>query len=232
MAFHAARSAGGQTRENVLAALPAAFAAAEEREARYTANWRHHRHQHLAALQRVVAAESFLPEGAEVIDAEKRFGAGVGQPASWRGFAVSGRIDRIDVRAGVLTLVDYKTSSSKPLGAQDAAGNAKIDLQLPIYLEAAVPALRLTGDDQSSVPVAAEYYSLTKARVIASTSLGGHDAVDSSALDDFAARAHAALSSGHYPVEPDRLRRACDYCAFDAVCRVGPRVERKREVDG
>src|SRR5690606_38387366 len=99
LAFHAARSAGGQTRENVLAALPAAFAAAEEREARYTANWRHHRHQHLAALQRVVAAESFLPEGAEVIDAEKRFGAGVGQPASWRGFAVSGRIDRIDMRA-------------------------------------------------------------------------------------------------------------------------------------
>lgn len=232
-AFKAARSAGAQTREGVRAALPAAFAMAEEREARHTANWDRHRRQHLAVLQRVVATDSFLPDGTEVVDTEVRFGARHGNPATWRGFEVSGRIDRIDRRADGLTLVDYKTSSSKPLGVQDGAGDLKVDLQLPIYLEAAVPALNLesVGHTPGSATVSAEYYSLTKARVIASTSVAGEDAYDQTAVAAFAARAHVALAEGRYPVQPDRARRACDYCAFDAVCRVGPRVERKRSGD-
>src|SRR5690606_33440350 len=154
--------------------------------------------------------------------------------------AVGGRVDRIDRRGGVLTLVDYKTSSSRQPGAKDATGEAKLDLQLPIYLEAAVPALGLaepghTGDARSAAAgpaaagsAAAEYYSLTKSRVIASTSLTGENAFDRDALDAFATRSHAALAEGRYPVEPDRQRQACSYCVFDAVCRVGPRVERKR----
>ena len=234
IAFRAADRSGASTRERVLEALPAAFAVAEMSQARYTANWQQQRHQHLAALQRVVRSESFLPEGTEVVDAETRFGTDGAHPATWRGFDVSGRIDRIDMRAGVLTLVDYKTSASKPLGVQDASGEAKLDLQLPIYLEAAVPALRLGGADGGArtVPTAAEYYSLTKARVIASVSSSGENAFDSAALEGFAARAKASLSAGHYPVRPDRSRKACEYCSFDAVCRVGPRIERKRGADG
>src|SRR5690606_13378983 len=52
IAFQAADRAGASTRERVLEALPAAFAVAERRQARYTANWQQQRHQHLAALQR------------------------------------------------------------------------------------------------------------------------------------------------------------------------------------
>lgn len=234
LAVAAARSAGEPTRETVLAALPGAFARAEEREARHTVNWQHHRGQHLAALERVIRAESFLPDGTEVVGTETRFGARHGSPATWRGFAVSGRIDRIDRRPGGLTLVDYKTSSGKPLGVQDVTGEAKVDLQLPIYLEAAVPALNLAGTSHGpgSAAAAAEYYSLTKSRVIATASMAGEDAFDRGALAAFADRAHAALAEGRYPVEPDRARRACEYCAFDAVCRVGPRVERKASSDG
>ncbi|HET8986417.1 MAG TPA: PD-(D/E)XK nuclease family protein, partial [Trueperaceae bacterium] len=126
----------------------------------------------------------------------------------------------------------------KPLGVQNAAGDAKVDLQLPIYLEAAVPALGLAGAGETGAhahapaPVDAEYYSLTKARTIWSTSSSGEDAFDGAGLAHFAERAHAALAEGHYPVRPDRERKVCGYCAFDSVCRVGPRVERKRSVDG
>lgn len=232
LAFKAAGSGRAIDRESVSAALPAAFAVAEEREARHTANWQHHRHQHLAALQRVVASESFLPEGTEVVGSETKFGARHGSPAGWRGFEVSGRIDRIDRRAGVVTLVDYKTSASKPLGVQDAAGEAKVDLQLPIYLEAAVPALGHITAGSTAGAAEAEYYSLTKAQVIAATSLSGENAFDRAALDAFAERAHRSLAQGWYPVRPDRAYRACAFCAFDAVCRVGPRVERKRSADG
>jgi RecB family exonuclease len=233
-AFEAARLGGEVTRERVLAALPAAFARAEDEGATYTVNWQQHRGQHLATLQRVVRAESFLPEGTEVVGSETLFGYGSAGPASWRGFDVRGRIDRIDRRHGVLTLVDYKTSSSKPLGVQNAAGDAKVDLQLPIYLEAAVPALGLAAPGETPAPasVDAEYYSLTKARAIWSTSSRGEGAVDGAGLAHFAERAHAALARGRYPVRPDRERKVCGYCALDAVCRVGPRVERKRGEDG
>lgn len=228
------RPAGDVTPEALSAALPAAFAEAEVDGAVYTANWQVHRDQHLSALQRVVRAESFLPGGTEVVGTETRFGARYASPTTWRGFEVSGRIDRIDSRAGRLTLVDYKTSSNKPPGVQDASGELKVDLQLPIYLEAAVPALELSGseDTAQAAPAAAEYYSLTKSRVIASTSLAGPDAFDDAAVAAFASRAHAALERGRYPVEPDRAREACAYCAFDAVCRVGPRIERKRGAGG
>jgi len=253
-AVKTAAAAGKVTREAVLTALPDAFAIAERVEAVHTTNWELHRGQHLATLRRVVRSDSFLPDGAEVLHSERRFGVYDGTPARWRGFEVTGRIDRIDRRSGRLVLVDYKTSSSTPLGAKNDAGDAKIDLQLPIYLEAAVPALGLVADAAASAgaddegatmragtvhpphaapgTAAAEYYSLTKARVIATTSRTGADAYDPDALQGVARRAAEALDAGRYPVEPDRRYLACAYCAFDPVCRVGPRVERKRSRDG
>src|SRR5690606_32742164 len=187
----------------------------------HTTNWELHRGQHLSTLRRVVRSDSFLPDGAEVLHSERRFGVYDGTPARWRGFEVTGRIDRIDRRSGRLVLVDYKTSSSAPLGAKNDVGDAKIDLQLPIYLEAAVPALGLVAeaaaststsagsdDDGATMPagnvdptpaapetVGAEYYSLTKARVIATTSRTGADAYDPDALQGVAQRAAAALDA-------------------------------------
>ena len=241
-AFKAAKARGAMTKDAVLAAVPDAFAIAERAEAMHTANWELHRGQHLATLQRVVRSDTFIPEDAEVQYSERSFGARHGSPADWRGFAVTGRIDRIDRRSGQLTLVDYKTSSSRPLGAKNDAGEAKVDLQLPIYLEAAVPALRAAGvladdaepDAATGLSAAAEYYSLTKARVILAYSQqpgsdgSGSATYDQDALQRVADRAVAALDAGRYPVEPDTRYQACAYCAFDSVCRVGPRIERKR----
>ena len=48
------------------------------------------------------------------------------------------------------------------------------------------------------------------------------------ALTAFAARVQGALETGHFAVEPDADGTACEYCAFDLVCRKGPRLERKR----
>ena len=33
----------------------------------------------------------------------------------------------------------------------------------------------------------------------------------------------------HFAVDPDVRHDACEYCEFDVVCRVGPRVELKRD---
>ncbi len=37
------------------------------------------------------------------------------------------------------------------------------------------------------------------------------------------------LAAGAYPVAPDERREACRLCDLAAVCRVGPRVDRKRD---
>jgi len=208
-------------RERALAALEAAFAEAEEAEnAVSVPAWPLRRAYHLEALRRVLAADSFLPEGAEVVALERRFPARGAEPPRWRGFPVRGIVDRIDRREGGLVLVDYKTRASRPAGVQDDAGRARLDLQLPLYLEAAAPAL---FPDE---PVAgAQYYSLTKAEVLGEVRLG---AARDAELAAFAERAREMLEGGSYPVAPDVDFQACRTCDFDLVCRKGPRIERMR----
>ena len=78
----------------------------------------------------------------------------------WAGFRLRGSIDRVEPRPDGLIAIDYKTSSKAPLGVQNEAGKANIDLQLPIYLNVALA--ELYPDDP---PASRRYYSLTKARI-------------------------------------------------------------------
>lgn len=208
-------------RDAALVALDDAFQRAERSVgAIHTPNWEARRDEHLRQLRRVVRAESFLPEGAEVHRLETAFGGRGDERVTWKGFDVRGRIDRIDRQGNGIVLIDYKTSGSKPKGVQDDAGKANLDVQLPLYQQAAAPAL-FPGE-----PVAAgRYYSLTKAEVIQEVVV---DAELDAALERFAARVRAMLETGTYPVLPDVDRAACAYCDLDLVCRVGPRTERMR----
>ncbi len=227
LALQAARVAAGPeptahaVRDAALAALHGAFERAEaEESAAAVPAWELRRGHHLDQLERVLASESFLPEGTEVVALERWFPAWGEPPVDWRGFPVRGKVDRIDRRPEGLVLLDYKTRSSKPAGAQDERGKARVDLQLPLYLEAAAPAL-YPGER----PAGAQYYSLTKADVLQDVRL---DRGLDRAIDAFVERARARLAAGAYPVMPDIDLKACAICAFDLVCRKGPRTERMR----
>jgi RecB family exonuclease len=203
-------------RAEALAQLEAAFAEAEADEGvPKIATWPQRRLEHLQQLRHAVAAADFWTKGGEVVALEQRF------EAEWRGLRVSGVVDRIDRNEQGLRLIDYKTRASAPTGAKDASGRARLDLQLPLYVEAAAPAL-FPGE-----PVAAaSYLSLTAARELRRPKL------DEAALDELAERVGRHLAEGSYPVDPDEDRRACAVCPYDALCRQGPRIERKRGAAG
>jgi ATP-dependent helicase/DNAse subunit B len=199
-------------RAEALAQLESAFAAAEADEGvPEIATWPQRRLEHLQQLRHAVAAADFWTDGGEVVALEQRF------EAEWRGLRVSGVVDRIDRGEGGLRLIDYKTRASVPTGAKDGSGRTRLDLQLPLYVEAAAPTL-FPGE-----PVAAaSYLSLTAARELR------RPRVDEGALDELAERVRRHLAEGSYPVDPDEERRACAVCPYDALCRRGPRIERKR----
>ena len=113
-------------------------------------------------------------------------------------------------------LIDYKTGSSPPKGVSDVNGKACIDLQLPLYQEVAAPALF-----PDETVAAAYYYSLTKTKKLSKALPSEQD------LADVTDRCKAHLKHGHFPVQPDVGSVACQYCAFDMVCRQGSRLSRK-----
>jgi ATP-dependent helicase/DNAse subunit B len=132
---------------------------------------------------------------------------------------VKGKVDRVDMTPEGLMLVEYKTISSRPTAAKDATGKTNLDVQLPLYVQAAAPAL------DGERPVAgAYYYSLTAAKPLKKVNTVK---IDDGELAHFAERIKGQLQQGRYTVEPDRDRNACNYCSFDAVCRQGKRLERK-----
>ena len=53
--------------------------------------------------------------------------------------------------------------------------------------------------------------------------------IDDEELTALVERVWGHLEAGAYPVDPDLDRKACSYCGFDLVCRMGPRIERKRQ---
>ncbi|MEB3272603.1 MAG: PD-(D/E)XK nuclease family protein [Prochlorothrix sp.] len=166
-------------------------------------SWSLRRSEHLRHLKLALADPDFLPEGAEPLQLEAEF------CGEWQGLKVRGQVDRIDRTADGLVLIDYKTGKSRPAGIQDRHGKASIDVQLPLYQEAAAPAL-CPGE-----PVAkAYYYSIRgKKQMAPSSKAPQHELPE--ALD----RCKAHLDHGHYPVQPDNQRSACTYCDFDALCR-------------
>ncbi|HEX7022592.1 MAG TPA: PD-(D/E)XK nuclease family protein, partial [Trueperaceae bacterium] len=209
----AAAQGAHDTRATALAALEDAFTEAECSEGTPdTPTWPILRREHLQELRRAISADDFLPAGAEVVAIEQHF------EAPWRGLRVQGVVDRIDRTQDGLRLLDYKTRGSKPAGAQDANGKASIDIQLPLYVEAASPCL-FPGEAVAE----ARYYSLTKAEALPPVKR------DEEALDGLVDRIRRHLQAGSYPVAPDIDGVACATCDYDLLCRRGPRLERKRQ---
>ena len=172
--------------------------------------WAARRQEHLTRLLRAVSATDFLKEETEVLTAEQKF------TGTWYGLKVKGTVDRVDRTPEGLAIVDYKTSSSIPKGVKDANGKAKLDIQLPLYIQ--VAASELFPEEEV---VKAYYYSLGKARAFKPAQL------DETTLAEFAENVKRRLQQGHYPVDPDIERAACQYCDYDLVCRQGARLSRK-----
>ncbi|MBE7382990.1 MAG: PD-(D/E)XK nuclease family protein [Leptolyngbya sp. SIO1E4] len=179
-------------------------------------SWSLRRSEHLRCLRLALADLNFLPEGAEPLQLEANFSG------EWYGLKVRGQVDRIDRTENGLVLIDYKTGKSRPSGIKDRNGKASIDIQLPLYQEAAAPSLC------PDKPVANAYYYSIRGRKQISTS----SRASQHELPDAIDRCKTHLDQGHYPVQPDNGRSACAYCDFDALCRQGDRLSRKEKHDG
>jgi RecB family exonuclease len=202
---------GTPLRDFALDRLEAAFAQAEiDLAVTRLPAWGARRAEHLSILRRAVAADDFARDDATLVGTELHF------ETQWQGLAVQGYIDRVDRTPDGLVLVDYKTSASVPSGGKDDNNQAKLDIQLPIYVQAAAPAL-FPGE-----PVAeATYYSLTKGKTLKRAE------VDEPAMAALGDRLKAHLADGHFPVSPDVNEKACEYCDHALMCRRGPRLARK-----
>ncbi len=172
--------------------------------------WEAQREEQLALLALNLQAPDFLAPDATIVALESWF-----ELPDWYGLRVVGRIDRLDRSPRGLRVLDYKTGSSTPPGVQEAEGEATLEVQLALY-QAAMAA------QYGDTPIQADYYSLKKRQVLKAKP------GDLRALERFSDQVRHRLQTGSYPVAPDRQRQACRFCAYDLVCRQGPRLERKR----
>lgn len=173
--------------------------------------WDAQREEHLKILRLAVEGPDFLKEGAEILELERDF------EGLWYGLRVSGVVDRIDRTDEGLILIDYKTSSSPPTGPKNEEGKTRLDIQLPLYVQAAAEAL-FPGESVAG----AYYYSLTKGKILKKAKTD-----DLGPLEAFAVRIKEHLETGRFPVDPDAERTACEFCDYDLVCRKGARLGRK-----
>ena len=181
--------------------------------------WRAQRREYLASLRRAINSPEFIRQDAVVIGCEEKF------EGEWEGLRVTGFIDRIDRSPEGVELIDYKTSSQFPKGAQDDSGALKVDLQIPIYTESAGASL-FPGE-----AVTGRYYSLNKARNLVQAGRKTDGGAGGEQLRNFAVRLRERLRQGRFPVEPDVEGKACEYCEFDPICRKGPRLAHKDRQD-
>jgi RecB family exonuclease len=197
-------------RQALLDRLEEAFLQAEqELEIPTLPAWEARRAELLSQLRLAVEAPDFVSEGAEVLALEHEF------QTLWSGLQIRGVIDRVDRTPEGLLLVDYKTGAQPPPGVKNAEGKARRDIQLPLYQQAAAPAL-FPGEPV----IGAHYFSLAKRVAMKAP-------VDEAVLDDLVTQVKQRLAAGCYPVDPDVEEQACTYCPFDLVCRRGPRLRRK-----
>jgi RecB family exonuclease len=227
----------GDLRAAALEHLAAAFAEAEaaleaDRDVRLSAfpNWERDRDEHITVLRNAIQGQDFVQPDTQVLALERRF------QGWWRDIRVRGRIDRVDHSSTGAVLIDYKSGASVSGKAKDAAGKATVDLQLPVYREGATELLEElvqartrsvepgSADAMSPQPTVRDtfYYSVTKAKKISVA-----DAPEAE-LSRIAQDVRAGWQAGAFPVDPDVDWSACRYCEFDALCRKGPRLERKR----
>ncbi|MEA5594795.1 PD-(D/E)XK nuclease family protein [Rivularia sp. UHCC 0363] len=163
----------------------------------------------MKVLNRACNQPDFCQQGAEIIQLETEF------TGEWHGLKVTGRIDRIDRTPEGLVLLDYKSGSSVAPGIKDEAGKANIDIQMPLYMD--VAGTLFPGETVSD----AYYYSVTKGKKISKKQPSAET------LQAAAEKIKNHLEQGYYPVEPDVDQKACNYCAYDLVCRKGSRQSRK-----
>lgn len=172
--------------------------------------WPAQRLELLDQLRRAINSDGFMVPDARVVGREAKF------VTQWHGLPVMGYIDRVDRTPAGLMLIDYKTGG-KPKGIKDATGELKVDIQLPIYIEAAAPALY--GDQ----PVAGgAYFSIARGKVLAEVG-----SAPAPALAQFAEAVKDRLAEGRFPVEPDPQQHACTFCDYAVLCRRGHRLTRK-----
>ncbi|MEB3188880.1 MAG: PD-(D/E)XK nuclease family protein, partial [Snowella sp.] len=170
--------------------------------------WPNRRKEEISILKNTFQKANFLPKTSTVLNLEAKF------TGEWLGLKMTGRVDRLDDTPEGLVLIDYKTSSIAPKGVKNAEGEAKIDLQLPLYVAVAAP--RLFPDR----PVhKALYYSLTKGKDISPKSFPSE-----AELREVGDRLKTCLQTGNYPVEPDIKEEACRYCDYDVICRKRSRL--------
>jgi ATP-dependent helicase/DNAse subunit B len=179
-------------------------------------NWPLQRSEHLKALRKAISSSKFFEVGSEVVALEERF------ETVWNGITISGRVDRVDRGPGGLAAIDYKTSSAAPQGIKDDKGKSKVDIQLALYAQVALPHLYPGETVQKGL-----YYSLTKGKVLKTI-----DADKMPPLEDTVNKMHSLLHQGRFAVDPDTDFNACKYCEFDAMCRKGTRLARKNKSDG
>ncbi|RJP26109.1 MAG: PD-(D/E)XK nuclease family protein [Candidatus Omnitrophota bacterium] len=177
--------------------------------------WDAQRKEILTLLQNAINGEDFLRTEAVVLAAEQKF------TGSWFGLNVQGYVDRIDRGLDGLIFIDYKTSASPPPGAKNAISKAKLDIQLPLYVQTAASCLY-----PSEQVAGAYYYSLPKAVILKQVECSQEQKWDSE-LGIFVNEVKKTLENGFFPVQPDVDCAACAYCPYDAVCRRGIRLARK-----
>ncbi len=179
--------------------------------------WPLQKAENIEKLRRLVQSADFIGPSARVSDLERAF------EARWRGLPVRGIVDRIDVEETPegerLVLTDYKLGKSAPKGAKGARGSLNLDVQLPLYIEAAAPAMH-----PGSTVASARYLSINGAAVSKQVD---PSKIDGEALDGLVTRFVSALQEGAFPLDPDPRQEACQYCPYDPVCRRGPRLSRK-----
>lgn len=172
--------------------------------------WEARRLECLNMLELNLQAEDFLQSNAEIVSCENSFNA------EWCGLKVTARVDRIDRTPTGLLVLDYKTTGSLPLGIKDDSGQAKINIQMPLYQQA------IAQNFKEVQQVDVKLYSLKKQGYL-------QDKVTEPAiLEAFAEEVKQRLQQGNYPVAPDQKQQVCQYCQFDSVCRKGNRLSRKK----
>jgi RecB family exonuclease len=206
----AGRGEAADLREQVLTCLREAFLEAEaDIQLPPLPAWGPQREEMLERLARAVASAEFCYDGAQVVALEEEF------TGEWHGLQVRGVVDRIDRVPDGLVFIDYKSGSQTPSGIPDSIGGLRLDIQLPLYMEAARQALFPEEAARD-----AYYYSLTHGKRLPAKH-------DPEAIREFVASVIERLRRGHFPVAPDSEQKVCAFCPFDLVCRRGPRLGRK-----
>lgn len=173
-------------------------------------NWPRLRAEWTASLQDAVRSDDFVLADHEPHEFEVAF------TGFWSGFPIRGRLDRIDLINGELQLIDYKLGKTAPKAIKRPDWEA-FDLQAAIYLQGFA--------DPLARRVAGGHYLLANRKRSAWSAPDGEGPVQ-----EFATWALARLNQGDYPVAPCSTPDPCQYCEYTAVCRRGPRLERKGSV--